>query len=125
MIDGKPINVIEQSGDFTILSSDDTADKWLTIDCGGFVKGHMYVAEGFARGLTSLTTVDILATGETLNGFDRLWGVFTVIPGQSGGPIVDESTGKVVGTVNVYNAERGDSGSIALKDTPVCKSKSA
>jgi hypothetical protein len=47
--------------------------------------------------------------------------VFNVIPGQSGGPITPEDEpDRVVGTVNVYDAAIGNSGSIALRDTPIC-----
>jgi hypothetical protein len=120
-IQGKPITVLQTSGDFTILSSAAPAGKWLTVDCGGFVRGKKYIAIGFARGLPVQTTVDIEDMGYVVDGFERLWGVFTVIPGQSGGPIIDPETGKVVGTVNVYNPQKGDSGSIPLRDTPVCK----
>ena len=122
-INGKPIHVIETKGDFAVLQSDDATDEWLRIDCSGFVSGHTYTAIGYARGLPVQTTVDVVATGETFNGFSRLWGVFTVIPGQSGGPVIDTSTGKAVGTVNVYDPQRGDSGSVALKDTPQCGAK--
>jgi len=119
-INGAPFKVVQKQGDFTILSSDQKADRWLHIDCGGFVAGKIYEAEGFARGLDTLTTVDATATGEKLGGFARLVGVFTWTPGQSGGPVIDLTTGNVVGTVNVYNAERGDSGSVPLSTTPVC-----
>jgi hypothetical protein len=44
-----------------------------------------------------------------------------VIPGMSGGPIVDAETGRVVGTVNKENFEAGLSWSVQLKDTPICK----
>lgn len=121
-INGVPITVIETKGDFSVLLTNDVSDKWLRIDCGGFVKGRPYTAIGFARGLPVQTTVDVVATGDDLSGFARLWGVFTVIPGQSGGPIIDAESGKVVGTVNVYDAQRGNSGSMALKNSPVCQS---
>ena len=119
-INGVPIKVIRTQGDFAELYSDDVADKWLKVDCGGFRKGHLYTAIGFARGMPFQTTIDVTDTGSALSGFERLWGVFTVIPGQSGGAMIDPETGKVVGTINVYDAGRGNSGSIPLKDTPVC-----
>lgn len=122
-INGKPFEIVEQKGDFTVLSVKDASPTWLTVDCSGFEGGRKYTAWGFARGLYTLTTVDIRAKGEMFYGFSRLWGVFNVIPGQSGGPITPvDDPHRVVGTVNVYNAERGDSGSTALKDTSVCQS---
>jgi hypothetical protein len=121
-INGKPFNVVGQSGDFTVLRVASDSAVWMHIDCDGFKGGEIYTAWGFARGLPSLTSVDITATGQKLWGFSRLWGVFNVIPGQSGGPITPASNPReVVGTVNVYDAANGNSGSVALKDTPLCR----
>jgi hypothetical protein len=120
-INGEPITVLDTRGDFAILRVPTQSKSWLRIDCNGFVAGHSYTAIGFARALDTQTTVDIVSTGDRIGGFARLRGVFNVIPGQSGGPIVDPETGKVVGTVNVYNAERGDSGSTELRGTSVCR----
>lgn len=123
---GKPFRIVEQSGDFAVLAVDEPVTRWLRIDCGGFKAGDRYTAWGYARGLMTLTTVDIMAKGEMLFGFSRLWGVFNVIPGQSGGPISPtDDPSRVVGTVNVYDAARGDSGSMALKDTSLCASAQA
>lgn len=124
MIDGKPITVVGTSGDFAILSTGETASRWLTVDCSGFVAGRKYVAIGFARGVPTLTELDMTGTGIVWQKFYRLTGMFNVIPGMSGGPIIDAKTGKVVGTVNVHNFERGDSGSVELKETSVCSPRS-
>lgn len=120
-IGGKPFTVIEKRGDFTVLQVADTSRSWLKIDCGGYVKGHRYQAIGYARGLDTQTTIDLIATGEKDGQMSQLEGVFTVIPGQSGGPIIDEDTGEAVGTTNTFEPEQGLSGSVALSDTPVCK----
>ena len=77
---------------------------------------------GYARGLDTLTTVDLTATGTSMDIFAVLSGVFTVVPGMSGGPVIDPQTGKVVGIVNLYNMQAGMSGSIPLKATPICQS---
>jgi hypothetical protein len=119
-IAGSPINVIRSEGDFSILRSDTVADRWLTIDCGGFKRGHLYEGRGYARGLPTLTSVDVTDTGQSLGGFEKLWGVFTVVPGQSGGALIDLDTNKVVGTINVFDAVRGLSGSVSLSTTSVC-----
>jgi sulfur relay (sulfurtransferase) DsrF/TusC family protein len=50
-----------------------------------------------------------------------LEGVWTVIPGQSGGAVLDPDTHKVVGVVNTYDMEGGLSGSVELKRTSVCR----
>jgi len=120
-IDGKPIGHVWASptSDFSMI--DGTPGPSLKIDCGGFVKGKTYLAIGYARGAPFLTTVALQATGQKANGFAVLVGIFTMIPGQSGGPLIDAETGKVVGTNNVYNMEQGWSGSVPLSDTPVCK----
>jgi hypothetical protein len=125
MIGGKPFKIIATKGDFSVLLSEITSDRWLQHDCGGFVGGRTYTAIGFARGLNSQTTIDAVAMGERIWGFERLWGVFTVIPGMSGGGFIDQSTGRLVGMVNVYEARRGDSGSVALKDTSICSDQAS
>jgi hypothetical protein len=117
--EGRPLNVAYHSGDFSILTGP-VADKWLRIDCGGYIAGKEYHALGYARGLGTQTEVDLTATGKTGNGFAILSGVFTVVPGQSGGPIVNDK-GAVVGTVNVYDMQSGLSGSIPLSETPLCR----
>lgn len=120
-ISGKPVKIdyVAPKQDFSMLDSD--PGPFLKVDCGGFVKGHQYLAIGYARAAPFLTTVALIATGQTSDGFAILEGIFTVIPGMSGGAVIDSETGKVVGTVNVYNMEEGWSGSVPLSDTPVCK----
>lgn len=123
-IKGQPIKVIAIEGDFSILSGEPST-VWLKIDCAGYIPGHLYTAWGYARGLYTLTSVDLTATDEWAWGVRRLWSIFTVIPGQSGGPLIDPLTDKAVGTVNTYNAGRGDSGSVELKDTQICRGDGA
>jgi hypothetical protein len=120
-IAGEPFTVDAHSGDFSILTTAHEGDRWLKIDCGGFVKNHRYEAIGYAHGLDTLTAVDVTATGFTERGFSILTGVFNFIPGQSGGAVIDPDTGSVVGTVNTFDAEDGLSGSVAIKDTSLCK----
>lgn len=122
-INGLPITVLGKKDDFSIISIEsEPFDRWLKIDCGGFVGGRKYTAIGFARGLPYQTTVDVQSMGDRIWGFDRLWGVFTVIPGMSGGAFIDSETGNMVGMVNVYDARVGHSGSIPLKVTSICRS---
>ena len=119
-IDGQAIKSWnDPDKDFSLIA-DDRAGPFLKVDCGGFVKGRKYIAVGHARGLDQLTIVEMIATGITRGGFYALSGIFTVVPGQSGGPIIDAETGKVVGTVNTYDAANGLSGSIELKGTALC-----
>ncbi len=114
------IKQISAEGDFSVVS-DGAGGPWLTVDCIGFVKGRRYVAVGYARGLDTITEVELTAEGRVLNGFDVLTGVFTVVPGQSGGPVIDRETGRVVGAINAYDPFKGYSAATALKDTTICK----
>lgn len=106
--------------DFTILHLEKRPGKGLAIDCEGFKRGRIYIAIGHARGNAVQTSIPLVATGDTREGFAVLHGIFTVIPGQSGGPIIDKLTGKVVGTVNVYQPQQGWSGSVPLSETAAC-----
>lgn len=121
-IDGRLAKVIYTSpaSDFSVIS-DERSGPSLKVDCGGFVEGRKYLAIGHARGLDKLTIVELVATGKSFGGFYALRGIFTVVPGQSGGAVIDAETGRVVGTINVYDMQRGLSGSIELKGTSVCK----
>jgi hypothetical protein len=119
-INGERIKVLYSSKqDFSMVAGG--KGPFLRVDCGGFIRGRHYMSIGFARGLPFLTTVELIATGHKAGGFSLLSGIFTMIPGQSGGPVVDEETGKVVGTNNVFIEPDGLSGSLALADTPICK----
>jgi hypothetical protein len=124
-IDGKPIKITWQSPttDFSMLAAD--PGPYIAVDCNGFVRGKKYLAIGYARGLPQTTLVELVGTGEVKHGQALLAGMFTVVPGQSGGPIIDEETGKAVGTVNAENFEEGYSISVELKSTPVCRSLTA
>lgn len=117
---GKPIEAVRMDGDFTIARVRDNRAGFMRIDCGGFIPGREYIAFGFARGLDGLTAVELVATNMRNDDTVALRGMATVIPGQSGGPIVDKLTGSVVGTVNTYNMQYGISGSVELKSKEVC-----
>jgi hypothetical protein len=120
-IGGKPINLAWKSptSDFSELLGDE--GPYLPIDCKGFVKDRHYIAIGFARGISPATTVDLVGTGEHDHGMALLVGMVPVIPGMSGGPVIDAETGRVVGVVNAENFEDGLSWSQELKDEPVCR----
>lgn len=121
-INGEPVQVVYKStNDFAIIRTEQTG-PFLKADCGGFIKDKAYSAVGHARGLPWLTTVSLIGTGLWNAGFAGLWGVFTVIPGQSGGAVIDDETGKVVGVINWYDMQKGISGSVELKGTPLCRS---
>jgi hypothetical protein len=120
-INGAPISkwYRSPSSDFSMLHGDN--GPFIKVDCGGFVKGRHYIALGYGRGVPIISQVDLIATGLTDRGEAVLEGILSVIPGQSGGPVVDSETGEVVGTVNAQDFEDGLSWSVELKTTPICK----
>jgi hypothetical protein len=123
-IAGKPTTVTEQDGanDFAQLNADIRGGKPYAIDCGGFVPGRWYWAAGYAFGAMFQTNVAIYATYAFSDNGERVFmGMHTVIPGMSGGPVIDPATGAVVGTVNMYDPENGLSFSRELKGTSVCR----
>ena len=115
-INGQPFKV-----EFAFITTSEDRPGFMRIDCGGFKLGHRYLGLGYARGRPNITAVEIVGTGEKVAGLAWLVGLATVIPGQSGGPVVDRETMRPVGTVNRYNAMVGASGSVALADTALCK----
>lgn len=120
-INAWPIHITHSAPnlDFAILQGN--AGPALPVDCGGFVAGRKYLAIGYARDVEPATTVELTATGLTDKGEAVLTGMFVVIPGQSGGPIIDKITHRVVGTVNSENFENGLSWSVPLSATKVCR----
>jgi hypothetical protein len=120
-INGRPFEVVRSEGDFSILHTDMTDTRWFKVNCGGFVPGHKYVAIGYALGLDTQTEIEVTATGKKDGQRSILEGVFTVIPGQSGGAMIDEETGQPTGTINTYNADGKFSGSVDLKSTSACR----
>jgi hypothetical protein len=120
-INGKKITVAytDPKLDFSIIA--DSEGPFLKVDCDGFKPGRKYLAVGHARGLDQLTTVELEGTGQTTNGYAILKGISVVIPGQSGGSIIDAETGKAVGMVNAYDMAHGLSYSIPLSETTICQ----
>jgi hypothetical protein len=121
-IAGKPVRLSYKSpnSDFSMIDTDEGAH--LTADCGGYIKGRKYVALGYARGEKQIVAIEMTALGESdRNGQALFYSMVPVIPGQSGGPVLDEMTGRVVGVVNATNFEAGVSWSLPLKATPICK----
>lgn len=124
-VGGKPMTIryTSRATDFSMIGGGPEG-PFLKVDCGGFVKGHSYLALGYARGLPELTRVELTANGEMYQGRAVLTGMFVVVPGQSGGPIIDKETGEVTGVVEAENFEEGTSWSIPLSATPACQAKS-
>lgn len=118
-IDGTAIGSKQEDGDFSRVDHA-VRGKGFKINCGGFVAGQWYWAVGYANGFEWQTMTRILATWKDADdGMRMLWGP-PVIPGMSGGPILN-AAGEVVGTVNAYSKEFPVSFSRALKDTSLCR----
>jgi hypothetical protein len=123
-IDGHPIKVIENDTklDFSIIEAGPKRIGGFKINCGGFQTSQWYWSNGFALGLSYQTTVALYSTAYDDNTGKRIFiGRHMVIPGMSGGPVLNPA-GEVVGLVNAYHPLFGLSFSRALKDTSVCKS---
>jgi hypothetical protein len=121
-VDGNKIAVTEQDGgrDFARFDTMSAVPNGIRLNCHGFIPGHWYWSIGYARGAGFQTAVALYATyAKSPDGKRALIGPYNVIPGMSGGPIVDEE-GEVVGTVNAYIPGTPISLSRELKDTSIC-----
>jgi len=121
--DGVPLALTEKDvpHDFARVETGYSTANGFKIDCGGFIPGRWYWAIGHAHGEGFQTAVAIWATIYRVpDGKRILVGMHTVVPGMSGGPIVDAQTGAVVGTVNAYTPNDNLSLSRELKDTSIC-----
>jgi hypothetical protein len=125
-VDGLPITVThsDELGDFsTFTVPGDNRGGGFEIDCAGYQEGQWYHAQGFARGLSPITSLPVMFSKlMQLSGMNRGWAVLiynAVIPGQSGGPMVSRE-GRAVGTNNAYNPFYPVSFSRQLKDTIIC-----
>jgi hypothetical protein len=122
-IDGKPITVKENRGDldFAIVEAD-IPGRPMRVNCAGFTAGRWAYATGYANGFGWQTTLALLAVYlKDEEGKRALLGMPRVIPGMSGGPIVNEA-GEVLGIVNAYHNFAPLSFSRELKDTSLCRS---
>lgn len=126
-IDGAPfiVDYADPAGDFSILTVPGQRGAGIEVDCDGFSHGRNYYAIGYARGAPWQTSVtlraDAIATLIYGRGLFQLFKrIETVIPGQSGGPIIG-ADGRVRGMVNAYNPDHGLSWSRSLSETQICE----
>lgn len=119
-IGGRPIfSLKDKDSDFSVVLSE-RPHAGFKVNCEGFKGGEYYFAVGYARGWKWQTMVMLMATTQTVGGQTLLLGPPTVIPGMSGGPVLN-AAGEVVGTVNRYSPIYPLSFSQPLSDTSVCK----
>ena len=112
----------EPDTDFSVIELAGPKAGGFKINCEGFKAGEYYWAIGHAMG-GAQRVISLYSYGRyAWNGMAALWGYPTVIPGMSGGPIIN-IRGEVVGTVNMYNPFAPVSLSRELRDTSVCKGK--
>jgi hypothetical protein len=122
-IDGHPIAVLEQNGaeDFSRLIVVSNRHVPIKISCAGMHPGQFVWAYGYAMGLPFQTRVTMRVTeafGD--NGQRELIGTYTVIPGMSGG-LVMNARGEAVGVVNAFRPYSGLSFSRDLRQTSLCQ----
>jgi hypothetical protein len=120
-IDRAAVKATPEAGlDFSII---DLPAKGLRINCDGFKRGEMYYAVGYAYGNPVQRMIVLIGTGQhdEGNGEAILLGWPSVIPGMSGGPIINNKA-EVVGSVNMYLPGFPFSLSRELKDTSLCRS---
>lgn len=125
-LDGKLIAVEydDPFGDFSIIRVEDDVEGGIPVNCSGYYHGYNYYSVGFARG-APWSVVITLRSNKLLDpflyrpGWSLFSGIEHVIPGMSGGPILDRY-GRAVGAVNAYNKQKGLSWSRPLQETPLC-----
>jgi hypothetical protein len=127
-IAGVPLKVLDIGKgfvDYAMFSAPLSPPTRMILSCEGMQQGRSYFATGYADGNPWQVTVRLTGSGSKTfmpgagNNEEVLRG--STVPGQSGGPVVDDR-GVVVGIVSA-GEENGIPSSIALSlaDTPLCK----
>jgi hypothetical protein len=121
-IDGAPVidNIEDRKSDSSEVDVPTPKLGGFKINCNGFRPGEWVWAVGYAYGLPIQTGIALYPTYlKAPDGKRILIGPYNVIPGMSGGPILN-SNGEVVGLVNAYLPGTPLSFSRELKDTAAC-----
>lgn len=121
-VEGSPIKAASE-GDLDFSTADALPSKvrGFKVNCDGYKPGEWVFAIGYAGGRPWQTMTMLLATYKTdSEGRRVLFGYPSVIPGMSGGPILN-AQGEVVGIVNAYVPGLPFSFSRELRDTSLCR----
>lgn len=127
-IEGEKATIVREDGrlDYALISAYNQGGVIAPFSCGGVVTGRQYRATGYADGETYLRSGIWQALAGRVddpefvfNGLNRFNGL--VIGGMSGGPVTEESTGRVVAIVNASDdVVPHDVWGRSLADTPLC-----
>lgn len=126
-IDTGPVQTVYSDGKLDYSSSHvDAVEAPFEVDCAGLIKGRQYIAVGFAHGLAVQRAVVVSPEADDLPNMQwddstTMVGTERLIPGMSGGPVIDAETGKVAGLVRGYNSFPGISYAVDVKLTPLCR----
>jgi hypothetical protein len=120
-IEGHPIDAKGERGlDFSTLRVAIRGAQF-KVNCDGIKPGSWVFAAGYAGGYSWQTMTRHLATYQkTDDGLRILLGSPTVIPGMSGGAVLNEK-GEIVGIVNAYSKIYPISYTRELRDTSLCR----
>jgi hypothetical protein len=119
---------VDYDMDIAILGTQNANEASLQIDCSPMVKGDTFTAYGYTRA-DGLLKIQTTFTGKKLTmkdgprwpGAAIMTGREQYIPGTSGGPVVNDRTGKVQGfIVGHEDVAGGYSYARMVADTPLC-----
>jgi hypothetical protein len=121
-IQGQPLEVVHSSPelDFSIVAVDVPGRKGIPFSCDPLREGEWYWAVGHAKGNPVQRVVALrFLQYEDNDGMAIFAGFETVIPGMSGGAVLN-ARGEAVATINAYSPFFGLSFGRALHHTELC-----
>lgn len=130
MVDSAPVRIVGDvpGRDFALVKMQGNPPLRALINCGGIREGHHYLATGYAEDADRTVTQRLVGSSARSHepGFEGLV-IFrgSVTQGMSGGPIIDEDDGSLVGIINA-NTSDGITQALGfpLSETPLCSKAS-